>query len=80
MSNKLAGEIELLFDSIASEKREKGETVGVKNVMSELMMYKDIDRRPKIVVRKIVERLVTEHAEKVRQQEETKISEEKAGE
>ena len=54
MSNKLAGEIELLFDSIASEKREKGETVGVKNVMSELMMYKDIDRRPKIVVRKIV--------------------------
>lgn len=56
----MAGEIELLFGNIVTEKRGNGETVTMENAMSELVMYKDIDRRPRIVVRKIVERLVNQ--------------------
>jgi Na+-translocating ferredoxin:NAD+ oxidoreductase RnfG subunit len=67
MSGKLSGQIELLVDNIIMEKKQENAEVSLESVLSDLMCHQDMERKPKQVIRKIVEKILNDYYKKCKQ-------------
>lgn len=64
MNNKLSVQIELLIDNIIQEMKCNEVEVTTPGVMEVLMSLKDMERKPKAIIRKIVDKIMADYFQK----------------